>query len=879
MESGAFVNTINHSSLTIVYCYAFSKRNPMNNLQLTLAARYLAGRKLRTALTTLAIIFGVVLIFGMNTIYPTLIAALQANVQGAQGEVDFSITNVSGESFPVDIADRLQGIDGIRAMAPSLNHTINLPADFVDRDPSHPDTVTAINLIGIIPEEARSLRSYPVLAGRYLNDSDTASAVISQTLADALSVKVGDSFSLPTTSGLTQLTVVGILPADISPGNEKVLVNLPQAQAMVGEPGKVNLIELDVEAFADQARRTKIRSKIEAALGGNYQVGGLVTDDQLFAALKVGQTALSLFGALALFMGGFIIFNTFRTVVTERRRDIGMLRALGATRRTVIGTILAEGLLQGLLGSGIGLLLGYLLAVAVLAAAQGPVSMFVNLQLGTPVFSPGLVGISILLGVGVTVLAGLIPAWRASRITPLEALRPSQAEGEFNRQTGTGFVLGVVILVITVAAILSGKAALIVPGGILFLVGLVLVAPAMVRPFARLFGKITAWATVKQGIGGLAQSNLTRQPSRVAVTASASMIGLAVVVAAGGLVSSMGGTIFDWMRYSFGSDYLFVPPSIALWGSDVGASPSFAESLRDVPGVEAISTLRFASSKLDNMAISVLGIDPVAFEQVSGLYFTDGNEADFAKLATGRNMIVNPSFLLATGRKVGDTVELLTPAGRVPYTIVAVGSDMLNAKVTTAYISQANLAADFGVTEDVFLQLNLKPGADRAAADKQIKALAYDYPQFKVVSGVDYIGAIEAQANAAFSAIYIVFAVLAFPSLIAMLNTLTISVLERTREIGMIRAVGGTRAQVRNMVVVEALLLAAIGTAFGILGGLYLGYVFVTGIKVIFPMGYYFPASGILAAIVIGLLFGALAAVIPARQAARMDVVAALRYE
>jgi putative ABC transport system permease protein len=849
------------------------------NLQLTLAARYLAGRKLRTVLTTLAIIFGVVLIFGMNTVLPTLVAALQANVQGAEGKVDFTVTNLSGEAFPEDVINRLHGIDGIRAMAPLLQRTINLPADFVDRDPSHPDTVTAVNLVGLVPEEARSLRSYPILTGRYLNDSDTASAVISQTLADALSVGVGDTFSLPTASGMTQLTVVGILPADISPGNEKVLVNLPQAQKMTGEIGKVNLIEFDVEAFANQAQRTEIQSKVEAALGENYQVGGLVTDDQLFAAIDIAQVAFNLFGVLALFMGGFIIFNTFRTVVTERRRDIGMLRALGATRRTVIGIVLAEGLLQGLVGSIIGLLLGYLLAVGVIKVAQGPISMFINLQLGTPIFSPVLVGVSILLGVGVTVLAGLIPAWNASHITPLEALRPSQAEGEFKRQTGVGFVLGLVTIVITVAAILSGNAALIIPGGILFLVGLVLIAPTMVRPFASLFGKIVAWATVKQGIGGLAQSNLTRQPTRVAVTASASMIGLAVIVAAGGLVSSMGGTIFDWVRYSFGSDYLFVPPSIGIWSGNVGADPSFAESLRQVPGVEAVSTLRFASSNLDGMAVSMMGIEPVAFEQISGLYFTKGNKTAYAKLASGRNMIVNSSFVLATGKGVGDTIELLTAEGRVPYTIVAEGSDMLNAKVTTAYISQANLAADFGATEDVFLQLNLKPGADRAAADKQIRALAYDYPQFKVVSGNEYIGSLEAQASAAFSAVYILFAILAFPSLIAMLNTLTIGVLERTREIGMIRAVGGTRAQVRNMVVVEALLLAAIGTAFGILGGLYLGYIFVTGIKIIFPLGYYFPASGILAAVAFGLLFGVLAAIIPARQAARMDVVAALRYE
>jgi len=849
------------------------------NLQLTLAARYLAGRKLRTALTTLAIIFGVLLIFGMNTVLPTMIAALQANAQGAEGEVDFTVTNLSGEAFPLEVTDRLDNIDGVRAMAASLNRTINLPADFVDRDPSHPDTVTAVNLMGLIPEEARSLRTYPVLAGRYLDDSDAASAVISQTLADAFSVDVGETFALPAASGMTELIVVGILPADILPGNEEVLVNLPQAQLMTNEPGRVNLIELNAEAFADQARRAEIQSKVEAALGKNYQVGGLVTDDQMFAAMELGQVALSLFGVLALFMGGFIIFNTFRTVVTERRRDIGMLRALGATRRTVIGIVLAEGLLQGLIGSGLGLLLGYLLAVGVLKFAQGPISMFINLQLGAPVVSPGLIGISLLLGIGVTVLAGLLPAWNASRITPLEALRPSLVEGEFKRQTGKGFILGVVVIVLTVAAILSGIDALIVPGGVLFLVGLVLIAPAMVRPFAGLFGNMTAWMTVKQGIGGLAQSNLTRQPARVAVTASASMLGLAVVVAAGGLVSSMTGTLFDWVRFSFGSDYLFVPPSIALWGSNVGAGPAFADNLRGVEGVEAVSTFRFASSKLDGMAVSVLGIEPVAFEQVSGLYFMEGEEAAYGELSSGRNMIVNSSFILATGKQVGDTVELLTADGRMPYTIVAEGSDLLNAKVTTAYISQSNLQTDFGVTEDVFLQLDLETGADRAAADVAIKALAYDYPQFKLVSGADYVGALEAQAGAAFSAIYIVFAVLAFPSLIAMLNTLTIGVLERTREIGMIRAVGGTRRQIRNMVVVEALLLAAIGTAFGILGGLYLGYVFVKGIEVIFPLGYFFPAAGILAAIAFGLLFGALAAIIPARQAARMDVVAALRYE
>jgi len=849
------------------------------NLQLTLAARYLTGRKLRTTLTTLAVVFGVLLIFGMNTVLPTMIAALQANVQGAEGEVDFSITNVSGGSFPLDIGERVRDIDGVRAVSASLNRTINLPPDYLDGDPSRADALIAVNLVGVIPEEARSVRAFHVLAGRYLEDSDAASALISQTLADAFNVDVGETIHLPAASGLTDLTVIGILPAHVLSGNEEVLVNLPQAQKMAGGLGVVNLIDLNVEAFAGEERRAEIQRAIESTLGEGYQVGTLMSGDELFATMEMGQLALSLFGALALFMGGFIIFNTFRTIVAERRRDIGMLRALGATRGTVIGTILTEGLLQGIIGSAIGLVLGYLLAIGIIKVAQAPMSLFINLKLGQPVISPALIGISILLGVGVTVMAGLIPALNAAKITPLEAMRPSLAEGIYKRQTGKGFFIGLVLLVITVAAILSGQAVLIVPGGILFLVGLVLVAPALVRPFASLFGKMTALATARQGIGDLAQSNLTRQPSRVAVTASASMLGLAVIVAAGGLVTSLSGTLFDQIRNSLGSDYLFISPSVALWNSNMGASPELAENMRQVDGVEAVSTFRFVATHSNGFAISLLGIEPEAFQKVSGLDFRQGDESAYADISSGRAMIVNQAFQLTTGTEVGDTLELLTAEGRVPYKIVAVGSDMLNAKVTTAYISQANLLADFGGAEDVFIQLNLSAGADRAASGEQIKALAYDYPQFKLISGAEYVDAMEAQASAAFSAIYVVFAVLAFPSLIAMLNTLTIGVLERTREIGMIRAVGGTRKQVRNMVVVEALLLAAIGTAFDILGGLYLGYVFVTGIKVIFPMGYFFPLSGILAAIAFGLLFGVLAALLPARQAAHMDVVAALRYE
>lgn len=851
----------------------------MNSIQLTLAYRYLLGRKLRTALTTLAILFGVLLIFGMNTVLPTMIAALQANVQGAEGNVDFTIASASGGAFDPAVAEKLRSLDGVRAVSASLQRTINLPADFVDGNPSRPDTLVAVNLIGITPEIARSIRAFPIVSGRYLNDSDTDAAVITQTLADSFSIGVGDTLTLPSTAGTTQLTIVGLLPGRIAPGNEEVFVPLAQAQKMTGETGKVNLIALNVESMAGEARRAEIQANIEAALGENFRVGTLMAGDELFATMEMARVGLSIFGMLALFMGGFIIFNTFRTVVSERRRDIGMLRALGATRRTILGIILAEGLIQGLLGSGLGLFLGYWLAVGVMRAAQGPMSAFINLQLGWPVVSPELILVSILAGVGVTVLAGLIPAYYASRVTPLEALRPSAAEAAVKREAGKGALVGLVMAVLSVAVIFSGQSALILPGGLFFLLSLILIAPALVRPFALLFGRLTALLFARQGIGGLAQNNLTRQPTRVAVTASASMLGLAVIVAAGGVVSSMTGMLGGMIKNSLGSDYLLIPPSIGVWGTNVGATPKFADRLRQVDGVQAVSTFRYGTSSANGLAVSLIGIEPGDFRQVSGLVFNEGGPSAYDELTKGRALIVNDPFLLATQKKVGDTVELLTPTGRVSYRIVASATDLLNAKLTTAYISQANLAADFGASEDVFLQIDLRDGADHEAVGAQIKALAADYPQFKVISGADYYASLMGMMDAAFSAIYILFSILALPSLIAMLNTLTINVIERTREIGMLRAVGSTRKQIRSLVVAEALLLAALGTAFGILGGLYLGYVFVTAIDVMFPMGYYFPLSGILAAIAIGLLFGALAAVIPARQAAGMNVVEALRYE
>jgi|GEM_PF-168246 len=854
-------------------------------LQLTLAARYLWGRKLRTILTTLAIVFGVLVIFGMNILIPTVVKALQSNLLAASGQVDVTITHKSGDSFNETALEKVNGVRGVRVAAGSLSRTLNVPDDFY----GHGIKVGAVTLIGIDPKAAQQIRDYPIKEGRFLRASDDTRTVISASLAEQLGLKLGDKLFLPMPVGVVKLTIVGLRPARALPGNEEVLVTLTDAQKWLDQSGSINTIEVNLTT-TDQTQRDAIQNDIQQRIGANYRLGALGSGSEFLASLQTSEAALNLLGFLALFMGGFIIFNTFRTIVAERRHDIGMLRAVGASRGTIVGLFLTEGLLQGTIGTALGMGLGYLLGAGFVAAESALLEQFMHLKIGAPVVETSLVVTSIVFGIGTTLVAGLLPAISASRVTPLEALRPAVAEIE-SRKISKGTLIGAIMLVLAIFSLASKNVGLVSLGGLLCLIGLVLIAPALVKPIADVFGAIISTTLAKDGTGTLAEGNLTRQPSRAAITASATMIGLAIIVATTGLFSSLTGGMMGLAQKTLGSGYLLMPPSLGLWGSNVGASTGLADKLRQVEGVNAVSAMRYATSSMAGLtikgssgdtALAVLGIDPVMYPQVSGLNFQEGDAKQaYFDLARERAIIVNGIFAAQTGVKVGDTVNLSTSEGRKTYRVVGIASDLLNAKIMTAYISHDNIAADFHKNEDVFIQLTLAPNADPAVVEPRLRAIASKYPQFKLVSGKSYFDELSQQFNAIFGMMYGLLAVLALPSLIAILNTLAISVLERTREIGMLRAIGATRKQVSRTVLAEALLLAAIGTAFGLIAGLYLGYVFVLGMNAsgIFPMEYTFPYIGIVIAIAVGLLFGVIAAILPARQAARMEIIEALRYE
>jgi putative ABC transport system permease protein len=854
------------------------------NLQISLAARYLLGRKLRSFLTTLAIVIGVMVIFGMGIMLPTMVNAFQKSLLSISGQVDMTITHKTGEGFSTSVLSRVKGMDGVAVAAGSISRAMNIPINFYGRG----STVSGLTMVGVDPVAGPLVRDYALTQGRFLKQDDTDVTVIATSLADALGLKLGDTLRLPTTEGVAKLVIVGLRPGRPSLGNEEVQVTLAEAQRLLDMPGLVNMVEANLTS-KDTATREAIIQQVQAQLGKTYNMNALSSGSEVLGTLGAAQAAFSMIGILTLFMGGFIIFNTFRTIVAERRHDIGMLRAIGASRGTIVGLILTEGVVQGVVGTAIGLALGYLMGLVITAGMSDMYRQLMNIQLGSPVVEPGSIVLSVVLGVGVTLLAGLLPAVSAGRVTPMEVLRPSLSEA-FQRVGRISSAVGVIMVAAALLCLFSANYGLVMLGGLLFLVGLVLLAPVLIRPIANGFSVAIALMFAREGTGDLAQGNITRQPSRSAITASATMIGLAIVVGAGGLMWSLSDSTVAMFRKSMASDYLLVPPSIAVWKGDVGASQSLSNKIRSVPGVGTVSTLRFAQSTIPTsgargtgeMTFSVLGIDPVTYPEVGGMDFQQGDpRTAYTALEQGRNIFINGILAVQAGLKMGDTVTLSTPQGQKDYNVIAVAGDVVNMKVNTAFISQANLKADFNKSEDVFYQINLAQGADEAAVDQRLKTIVADYPQFRLVATRQYLAEFTTQFDAIFAGVYVLLAVLSLPSLIAILNTLTIGVLERTREIGMLRAIGASRGQVRRMVIAEALLLAAIGTAFGLLAGLYLGYVLVAGISAtgIFKMDYTFPLTGVLAATAAGLIFGVLAAIIPARQAAKMEIIHALRYE
>ncbi|HSJ55113.1 MAG TPA: FtsX-like permease family protein [Anaerolineae bacterium] len=844
------------------------------SMQLTLAFRYLWGRRLRTVLTTLAVVLGVMIIFGLNGVIPAIEDSFRQNLVANTSEANLVVTGETRGVLDAGLVDVVRAVPGVDSALGALVRPVVLPAESAPVARNGQPIVSYI-LTGLDPSAVALLRPFNILEGRSLAAADDQAVLIPATLASDTGLAPGDTLRLPAADGSMDLQIVGVVNAPPSAGAVELWVPLTTAQDLLGLSRKVNTIEAQLAPGSDPKA---VGHQVLAALGPGFKLGGNEIGTELLATSRMISPMLTLFGVLALVMGGFIIFNTFRTAIVERRRDIGMLRALGATRRTVLGIVLAESLLQGVVGTALGLLAGFALVTLLLAAVSGFWEDFMRFPLGKASFSPQVYLLSIGLGVGVTVLAGLQPAVSAGRVPPLEAMRPTpQVPGK--RPYLRRAVAGAVLAGLSLLALVSGNLGLMTLGVMLFFLGLVLLGPALVEPIARTFGRLLDLAFAREG--SIARGNLVRQPGRAAVTVSAMMIGLAVVLALAGMAASLVSAMWEYMDRSLGADYLLMPQAMALGSGNVGAGPELARAVGETPGVAEVTTLRISTARAGGADLQVIGIDPATFPDLSGLVFSQGEpEEAYGVLAGERALILNGIAAAQVRVALGDSITLSTPRGPQTYRVVGVGLDFLNVKMSTAYLSQENLARDFSETSDVMLMADRSEGADAGAVKAALQTAVAGYPALTLHDSDVWRQGFRGQLQAMVWVLYVLVGLLAVPSLLALVNTLGINVLERTREIGVMRAVGATRRQVRRTILAESLLLTAAGTAFGILAGLWLGYILVGALNVGgFVVPYRFPYAGILVTVAVGLLFGVIGALIPARHAARLNVVSALAYE
>jgi len=670
--------------------------------------------------------------------------------------------------------------------------------------------------------------------------------------------------------------VVGLLDdPGLMLGAQQVFVPITAAQDLLNTPNRINII---LGRYADGGDARAIDAAVQSIFGRGYELSPLEGGADVWAALMEFMNVIfTMFGLFALALAGLIMYNTFRTSVVERRRDIGMLRAVGAKRKFVMRTILYEGLILAVLGTALGILLGFGFAYG---AKVGMASLFDSLMgrpLGELRFSLMTYAVSIIFGLGVPLVSVLLPARGASKITPLEAMRPTTISQEAAIKRSR-LIIGLICLVLGIAGLLSGEFPLMALGIMIFLLALGLLGPMLISPVTAIFSRVLILVFGQEG--GIAARNIARQPRRASITASSLMISLAILIGLGGMLASTYGGALRFLDASLRSDYIMMP-SLVITNDTVGAGSDLAETVKRLQGVEALTTMRQLDTfNPDGIGIRLIGIDPLNYGRIAGLSFVEGDESAYGQVESGNAVIINGRYASQFGIGVGDVITLDGDHGPVTVEVAAIGLDYLNMKLPTIYMQQTSLTREYGVRNDVFLLVNSEPGADLEQLEEDLQAATQAYPGFGIISRQQLRASQEQLTQSGTIALNVVLALLATPALLGLANALGINVIERTREIGMMRAVGAKRRQIRRMIIAESLLLSLMGIALGIISGIMLSFV-MTGVLEFAGLNipYSFPGVGVLTAIAAGLICGIVAALIPARRASDLQIVAALAYE
>jgi putative ABC transport system permease protein len=852
-----------------------------------LVLRGFMQRKLRVLLTGIAIALGVALMAGTYVLTDTINQSFAGIFKTANSGDDVVVspaeklgseTRAQVSPITEQMLARVRSTPGVAKAAGG----IFTPATFLDVNGKRLTTGGAPAFVSaVVP---KPFESFSPVKGRF---PATASEVaIDQATAERSDLKVGQQMLVAGSAPAKRYTIVGIVKfggGESFGGAGAALMTLAEAQRVVGEQGQYDQIDVAAQPGVTPAQ---LRGRIRAVLPGTVDVR---TGEQQAAKqssdlednLSFIRTFLLVFAYVSLFVGAFIIFNTFSITVAQRTREFGLLRTLGSSRSQIMRSVVAEGLLLGIGGSVLGLLAGIALAPALneLFKAFGA-----DLPNSGTVIETRTIVVSLLVGTVVTVLAGLAPALRATRVPPLAAMREG-VEGELHRLTGVGVLTRSLI-----AALLFVIIGALLKSGAVFAIGFVMLAVYVIvllvrlarggRPphhrivpaLARTIGVLVRWRGIT---GRLAQENSIRQPGRTMITAAALTVGLALVTFVAVLADGTKATIDQAVSRSFAGN-LIIENSQA--GTEQGIPALVAPAVRKVPGVASVTPIAFTVARLrggsDNS--SVTAIDPGTFEGVYRVEWKQGSNAALQGLGS-TGVVLTKGYASAHHFKLGQTISVLTPSSRhVSLTIRGIAND--NARLLgdlTISLALARLA--FGQREDALNFVSYAPGATNAQVQPAVnKLLDENFPQARSRTAAQFKQDQSNQINTLLALIYVLLALSVIVSLFGIVNTLILSIYERTRELGMMRAIGTSRPQVRQMIRYESVITSLIGGVFGLVIGV-VGAILVVTLA-LSDSGYVLsiPFGTLVVLLVIAAVAGLLAAQLPARRAARLDPLQAL---
>ena len=855
-----------------------------------IALKGLLGRKLRTVLTGLAVVLGVAMVSGSYVLTDTLDRAFGGIFERSYGDTAAVVKGkkvVEGSrsgspTVPERLLPQIERVPGVESASGAIFDlgSDSNSAELLDsRGAELGDEKASSVAFGVNPGDTETT-PFTLASGDWASGPDDVA--IDKATAEDGGLEPGDRVEVVARGRRRDMTVTGTVEfgsLESLGGTTLAVFDLETAQGLVGKRGQLDQISVQSEPGTAPSR---LVAAIDAQLGPSFEVSSGSEQAQTDAedseeALSTIRTFLLAFAGIALFVGAFVIFNTFSMTVAQRVRELATLRTLGGSRRQILTSLVIEGFVIGAVASVIGLFLG-------LALAKGLTALFSALGLELPeaptVFATRTVIVSLLLGTVVTMAASLAPALRATRVPPIAAVREGAtlpATTLSRRGRPIAAVLAVLAAGLWAVGVFGGyestTALLFVGGAALALfLAVVLLSPRVARPLASAIG-----APIRRfgGVPGeLGVHNAGRNPARTARTATALMIGLTLVTIVASLGSGLRGAVRDTLEDQVIADYVLQPA-----GETEGVPLSMERRLAATGLAESVAGVRSDQAAVAGSDIEVTGVSP---ERISGTYRFYGLDEAETRQALGAGAILEKDFADEQRLAVGDRFRMTVPSGeRLSLEVGGVEDPpavaKLNRLMGKVTIADTTFDRAFERPTDKLLFVSVGDSAESAVAGA-LPQLAERVPGVQAFPRDEWIDEEAAGINTLLNLLYVLLGLSVVVSLFGMLNALVLSVFERTRELGMLRAVGMTRRQLRRMVRDESIVIALIGAVVGMALGLVLAAMVADALSdegVSFAV----PVGTLIAFAAIAAVAGVLAAVLPARRAGRLDILEALHYE